>query len=200
NNDNNFTFSTPSQADETNTAPKDPATFTLTDIDNVHLTDVSLAYHDEFSGTSYDFTIAEATASAPAGAQLTGSIRGVFNKVPVDAAFTGDELNKLSLPEEPWRLKDGTVTIADTTFSVTGRVAKDPGMFSGFMDIALKGADLPVLGNSFDVSLPDIGTFSLHSRVRVSPAAIQATDITFESDAMVLNSDLSCGLPATARF
>jgi uncharacterized protein involved in outer membrane biogenesis len=194
NNDNNFTFSTPSQADETNTAPKDPATFTLTDIDNVHLTDVSLAYHDEFSGTSYDFTIAEATASAPAGADLTGSIRGVFNKVPVDAAFTGDELSKLSLPEEPWRLKDGAVTIADTRFSVTGSVAKDPGMFSGFMDIALKGADLPVLGNSFDVSLPDIGTFSLHSKVRVSPAAIQATDITFESDAMVLYSDLSLWL------
>ena len=186
----NYSFEFTDKADEAQDSGQEKSFLRLAGIDELLLDNIDIVYHDELSGNSYEFTIDEAFGAAPEGGTLSLILTGQLVGQPLHLEISGDELAKLVQLKHFWSLRSGTLTYATATVALTGNVGKEPDSMAGHVDLTLAGSGLTELGRPFGLTLPDSGEFTLGARLSVSPAAIQASSITFTSSPVEVTSDL----------
>lgn len=163
-------------------------------LDRVSLTEITIDYQDELSGSHYELFIEQASGSGTFDTPLQLAASGKFAQIPYALAIEGGTLSGLLRGDGVWPLSKGRLNIGDVILDVGGSLNLGPGEQAGYGNIALGGQNLHTIGGLFGFDLPDVGDFAFTTDVDITPGALQLLHLKFEALNNSLSGDLNLSL------
>ena len=186
----NFAFATQEQAG----SDRGGGGHEFAGLDRISLSEITIDYHDELSGSHYELFIEQASGSGTLDTPLQVSATGEFAQVPYSLAIEGGTLSGLLRGDEVWPVSTGRLNIGDVILDVGGSLNLGPGEQAGYANIALGGQNLHTIGGLFGFDLPDVGDFAVTTDVDITPGALQLLNLKVEALGNSLSGDLNLSL------
>jgi uncharacterized protein involved in outer membrane biogenesis len=140
-------------------------TVNLVEVDEFSLGQLSISFFNQESNQNYEFELNSMEGAAVADEPLKVAIDGAFHKQRYYISISGDPVEELFKPTQPWHL-EASAEMAGVTLNFRG-LAERPLEGKGFdCLIKLNGDRFENLAPIFDSQLPQIGAYALAARMK----------------------------------
>ena len=159
-------------------------------LDKIVLRDIQLSYFDQLAEKEYVLTIDEARGQGQPDSTLQFLMQGKLFGQDYSLELAGGVLRDLIVGRGSWPLEDGELRIGDMVLNISGAVHQDPEAGIRIVDVVVTGKHPELLGELFDVPMPEVGDFSLRGRIGLLPGRIHFTGIALSAMSSAITGDM----------